>query len=184
MPDVLERVMVTDKCWIWLGGRSTKGYGQIVRDGKHLQVHRIAFESAYGDIPAGLVIDHNCHDPNICAGGTCVHRICVNPEHLDLATVSDNARRQTPAMKTECKHGHPLSGDNLAITPQGRRRCRTCHARTMKRYALNPNHEAGRARAWAIEQGYPVKARGRLSEAITEAYRAAQRMDVIGADAA
>lgn len=30
------------------------------------------------------------------------------------------------ADKTLCKRGHPLSGDNLCVDKQGRRRCRTC----------------------------------------------------------
>lgn len=28
--------------------------------------------------------------------------------------------------RTVCKHGHPLSGDNLYVTPKGWRACKTC----------------------------------------------------------
>jgi hypothetical protein len=30
------------------------------------------------------------------------------------------------AMKTHCIHGHPLSGDNLYVDPEGKRKCQTC----------------------------------------------------------
>ena len=38
------------------------------------------------------------------------------------------AGRVANAAKTHCKHGHPLSGDNLYVTPSGRRSCRQCGA--------------------------------------------------------
>lgn len=31
------------------------------------------------------------------------------------------------ALKAFCINGHPLSGDNLSVTSNGRRRCRACH---------------------------------------------------------
>lgn len=34
-----------------------------------------------------------------------------------------------PDLRTECKHGHQLSGDNLYRTPEGRRECRACRRR-------------------------------------------------------
>lgn len=36
------------------------------------------------------------------------------------------AANQQRRDKTHCVHGHPLSGDNLRITPQGWRICREC----------------------------------------------------------
>lgn len=37
--------------------------------------------------------------------------------------------------KTHCKHGHPLSGDNLLITSYGIWRCRACQAATGARHS-------------------------------------------------
>lgn len=37
-------------------------------------------------------------------------------------------------MWTHCSHGHPLSGANLHIAKDARRRCRTCIATRMRRY--------------------------------------------------
>lgn len=165
MPDVLARAMVTDRCWIWLGSRSTKGYGQIVREGSHLQVHRIAFESEYGPIPEGLVIDHLCHDPKVCAGGTCVHRICVNPAHLAAVTNADNLSRQTPAAKTHCVRGHELDET---------RRCKPCAAiRTAENRLATYSVRPWRVRRWAVSNGLTKAKRGALPKAVIRAWNEA-----------
>jgi hypothetical protein len=36
--------------------------------------------------------------------------------------------------KTACKHGHPLSDDNVYTTPAGHRQCRICIARRVREY--------------------------------------------------
>jgi hypothetical protein len=43
------------------------------------------------------------------------------------ATAAANAR------KTNCPHGHPLTGSNLRILPRGGRRCRTCDLASLAR---------------------------------------------------
>lgn len=174
MPDVLARTMVTDACWLWLGSRSTKGYGQIVRDGQHLQVHRIAYESAHGPIPEGFVVDHACHNPAVCAGGTCVHRVCVNPDHLRVLTNAENASRQTPAAKTHCVANHELSGENLGRTSAGHRFCRECQRRQSlewreRQFTVAPS----RIRHWAVLQGMDVGVRGALAKSVIAAWDAA-----------
>lgn len=174
MPDVLARTMVTDQCWLWLGSRSTKGYGQVYREGAHLQVHRIAFESEYGDIPEGLVIDHLCHDPEVCVGGTCVHRICVNPAHLAAVTNEANLRRQTPAAKTHCLYGHELTGENTGRGAKGTRFCKTCRAKAFREYRQTQHSVAPSVvREWAIENGYSAGPRGRFSRVLIAAWDAA-----------
>lgn len=170
-PDVLERADMRgpDDCWLWRGGVCTRGYGQIHR-GRSILVHRIAYESMHGPIPAGMVIDHLCHDPKTCPGGLCGHRRCVNPAHLAAVTNADNLRRQAPAFKTHCPFGHELTGE----TPSGRRYCRTCgHARgatwRQKRFTVHP----AVVRAWAIERGLAQPGRGALSKAAVAAWDAA-----------
>lgn len=174
MPAVLARTMVTNQCWIWLGSRTTKGYGQVCRGGTHMQVHRIAYESEHGPIPDGLVIDHLCHNPAVCAGGTCAHRLCVNPAHLIAVTNEANLRRQTPAAKTHCVRGHEYTPENTFRNRNGRRNCRTCHTQQMRDYRETVHTvEPTLVRQWAIANGLPVGPRGALSKALIADWNAA-----------
>lgn len=66
-------------CLIWTAGKSSAGYGQISVAGRTIQAHRYAWERANGSIPAGLFIDHKCHNPP-----------CCNLDHLRLATPKQN----------------------------------------------------------------------------------------------
>lgn len=50
--------------------------------------HRFYYEKAYGEIPAGIVIDHKCRT-----------RSCVRPDHLQAVTTTENARLVRARMK-------------------------------------------------------------------------------------
>lgn len=104
----------TDDCWLWRGG-TANGYGKFLvswknRERKQIRAHRWAYQSIVGPIPDGLVLDH-----------TCGIKLCVNPAHLEAVTQRENTLRspigspQVNARKTECKYGHPFSGENLRI---------------------------------------------------------------------
>ncbi len=91
-----------------------------------VSAHRYAYELMVGPIPAGLTIDHKCR----------VHN-CVQPAHLEPVTCRVNILRgdtgQNNAQKTHCPHGHPYSDDNLIVTLEGWRRCRTCRREADRR---------------------------------------------------
>lgn len=70
----METLSLTD-CVPWSGKRDRDGYGTI---GK-VRAHRQAYIDAYGDIPDGLHVLHECDNPP-----------CVNPAHLRLGTNLDN----------------------------------------------------------------------------------------------
>lgn len=118
-------------CWLWTGTLDRNGYGRTTiraaGRGRYKFAHRIAYELFVEPIPSGLVIDHKCK----------VH-CCVNPSHLEAVTLEENVRRGNGGQaarkrhmaRTHCKRGHPFSGENLAVNPDGSRRCKTCH-RTM-----------------------------------------------------
>lgn len=69
-------------CWLWTGTLNIAGYAyRNHRAGSRL-VHRRHYEEAYGTVPPGLDLDHLCRV-----------RRCVNPDHLEPVTRSENARR-------------------------------------------------------------------------------------------
>jgi len=172
---VLARTMVTDQCWIFLGARSGKGYGCTSVSGKTKSAHRVSYAANVGTIPDGVAIDHTCHDPAVCVGGKCVHRLCVNPAHLIATTVQENSARQTPAAATHCIHGHLYTDLTTGIS-DGRRYCKTCRSeRSAEAARVRPErHARSRAiREWAARNGIPVTKRGRVSDAVIAAWVAA-----------
>jgi len=61
--------------------------------------------------------------------------------------------------KTECKHGHPFSGENLYYR-DGRRRCRACYRETVKRtYWRYKMNDPEKYRSKRLEWNHNGKAR-------------------------
>lgn len=120
-------------CMLWRGKPGRNGYGRLRVAGRTVGAHRYAYVLAHGPIPEGLVIDH------VKAKG-CTSTLCVAPAHLEAVTTRVNTLRgqglaAQNARKTHCKRGHPLSGDNLYIKPDGSgRNCRACLRSTRSAY--------------------------------------------------
>lgn len=125
-------LLPTDECVPWPGKLGPDGYGQ----------HRMIWKALGRHHPGrGWDLDHLCRN-----------RSCVNPAHLELISHRENVLRGNTIMaakvaQTHCKHGHPLSGDNLYIRPTGRRECRACRRDGLARfYAKYPERKIPRRR--------------------------------------
>lgn len=65
-------------CRIWVRA-TARGYGVLQIKRHQVLAHRVAWELAFGPIPAGLFVLHACDE-----------RRCVNPNHLMLGTHTAN----------------------------------------------------------------------------------------------
>lgn len=130
-------------CWDWQAYKD-KGYGATSLGKTYISTHRLMYAWLVAPLPKGQgrnipVLDHLCRRPS-----------CCNPLHLELVSNRTNLMRgESPsavcARKTECKNGHPLSGENLYIRPTGERSCRTCRQaeaqRIKQRRQSNPEYQ-------------------------------------------
>lgn len=125
-------------CWWYSGVPNRKGYAQT-RIGwpttKSVLIHHLSWIYYKGDIPKGMVIDHLCHNPFECEGGnTCIHRRCVNPNHLQLVTPQENNSKTVRVLKyrTHCKNGHSLENNIISFQNRPGNYCHTCRKETSK----------------------------------------------------
>lgn len=77
-----RNVEKTESCWRWKASVNNKGYGKFRQE----YVHRVSYEWANGEIPAGMVVDHTCHNKR-----------CVNPAHLQAVTNKENGENRSLA---------------------------------------------------------------------------------------
>ena len=79
-----KKVEKTNKCWIWKGGISGRGYGNfVIRQGKSVKnyrAHRFSFLISTGKLPNKKMICHKCDNT-----------LCVRPSHLFLGDATVNA---------------------------------------------------------------------------------------------
>ena len=104
-------------CWLWIRGRMGTGYGETWDGQKVLRANRVAWQLFRGPIPPGMCVLHRCDV-----------RSCVNPAHLFLGTIKDNAldaSRKGRLLRKICKHGHPFTETSTKVY-RGVRFCLIC----------------------------------------------------------
>lgn len=144
----LNRIPVgsADECWLWDGVTVPDGYGYIKQhyineEGKRkaytVFAHRLAYYIHHGDIPDQMVVDHLCHDPQVCLDSSeCQHRKCVNPNHLTVKGHFENTLRSNNvnSMTGWCKNRlHRWTDENVRIYKSGKRVCIPCKTEQAKR---------------------------------------------------
>jgi hypothetical protein len=95
-----EKVIKTDSCWLWDGGKDAGGYGKFSYGASGTcRAHRFAWSLENGPIPDEMIVCHSCDTP-----------ACVRPDHLFLGTTLDNIadkiakgrQARTPRTSEDC----------------------------------------------------------------------------------
>ena len=101
-----SKVDATGSCWFWLGAKNRSGYGSVSRGGKSLLAHRYSYSSLTLEDISGRELDHICRT-----------RSCVNPDHLEPVSRSENMKRakrcgEFNKSKTHCPAGHAYTEES------------------------------------------------------------------------
>ena len=146
----LEKTKNADNgCIEWTAYVGVNGYGRFYVDGRGALAHRWSYQFHVGPIPEGLVIDHLCRNTR-----------CVNPNHLEPVTTSENVRRgvgpqiavERNRAITQCPSGHPYTDKNTYSGGRGRT-CLTCkRANARDSYQRNRELTIERSRRRRLQQ--------------------------------
>lgn len=137
-----QKVEKTEGCWLWRGSVISSGYGNfswsLNGTRRWMLAHRAVIELTTSTaVPPDLAVDHLCRV-----------RTCVNPEHLEVVSHGENARRaiqwRRGVTRAEtCKRGHPWREGDYSTDRDGWRTCLIC--RRMVERQRSPEQRAARA---------------------------------------
>jgi hypothetical protein len=123
LPDsFINKVEVTDGCWLWKASKNRKRYGQFQLKRKQMLAHRFVWMCFYGSIPETMQVCHKCDNPS-----------CVNPSHLFLGTNRDNVRDRNAKGRQAIGERHGLS----KLTQEKVSRIRELHSQGAKQHDIS-----------------------------------------------
>lgn len=133
MPSALPTLAELGGCIFGKPSIGSQGYVKTNWRGKPISMHRKVFIQTYGEIPDNMVVDHICHNVAVANGmclsskSQCIHRSCINPEHLRLLTKTENQNAGLNGFgsRTHCKNGHELTENNIGVR-KTQNYCKTC----------------------------------------------------------
>lgn len=149
-------------CWLWTATLFADGYARIYYKRKSLKAHRVSYEIFIGPIPEDKQLDHTCHNGSGChAGKNCLHRRCINPDHLEPTTGQVNTLRGETitgenARKRHCPKGHPYNDVEVWRTKKVRI-CKTCRSEYRKA-SHRRWYYSEKGRAWYRKRDHAVVA--------------------------
>lgn len=138
-------------CWLWQ--RATqRGYGVMTvmteRGRRTIVASRISYAIAFGGIPDGMYVCHNC------PGGD--NPLCVNPAHLFLGTQDDNMK--DAARKKRVQHGsNHWTVRNPELIPRGDRHGSRTHPESVTKGEKNAQAKLTEADVLAIRDRYATR---------------------------
>jgi len=114
-------------CWVWIGAKTSSGYGSLMWHGRHVQAHRVAYWLTHG----GIRLDTQFRVAGVAKRyrrfvlHRCDNRLCCNPEHLFLGSMRANQLdAYAKGRKTQPKSKHA----NAKLSPAQVRQIRRAYS--------------------------------------------------------
>lgn len=126
------------------GAPQRSGHRNITYCGRTVGVHRVAYEMAFGPIPAGLVVMHTCDNPP-----------CIEPGHLRTGSIADNNRDRDAKGRHRSLPGSKNGYSRLQEWQVARLKAEL--AAGASTYALAAQYGVHQSQVWRIKAGHAWK---------------------------